>query len=271
MAQVEEMAAAIDLDAHVIRTGSKDEMRDRLRELVAAGVERVAVGGGDGTIGLAVQEVAYTDTVLGILPMGTSNNFATALRLPQSLPQALQVLRDGEEAEVGLGKVCGRYFTETAGVGLFADILALYGAGTNKNMRKGMAAIARVILSLRARRLSLTLDGEQHVERAVMCVAANSFRMGLAFAIAPHAKLTDEELDVVVLGDLNRRELVSYYRAFRAQTHLRLPKVRSLRAREIHIDASRPLNVHCDDQVVGTTPVTITSHPGALKVLLERL
>lgn len=203
--------------------------------------------------------------------MGTANYFASALRLPHDLPSALRVLRDGDVREVGLGKVDGRYFTESAGVGLFADALALYGAGANKQFFRVLSAVVRVLLSFRAHRLQLTLDGETLVERAIMCVVANSYRMWLAMPVAPEAKLTDEELDVVIIGDLRRDELIPYYRAFRAQLQAGLPKVTTMRAREVRIETRRPMNVHGDDRIVGTTPVTISSQPPALKVLVDRL
>jgi len=246
-------------------------MAATIRRLVQERAPRVAVAGGDGTVALAVQELAHSDTVLGIIPQGTANNFATALRLPQDLPSALRVLVEGEVVEVDLGKVGSRYFTEAAGVGLFAETLALYGNGTNKDILRALYALTRVVLSLRPHRLRIEADGERHVERAVMCTAANTFRMGMSAPMAPGAKLTDGELDIVVVGDLSRKELVSYYRAIRAQTHLKLPKVSSFRAKEITIAAGRPMNVHCDDRVIGTTPVTIRAEPGALKVLVDRL
>jgi YegS/Rv2252/BmrU family lipid kinase len=264
-------AEQAELDVDVVPTSTPDEMCAVIRRLVAGGAERLAVAGGDGTIAHAVQVLAHGPTVLGILPQGTANNFATALRLPTDLPSAMRVLRDGEIREVDLGKVGGRYFTEAAGVGLFADVLALYGAGTNKNFLRALYAMTRVILSMRAQRLRLYVDGELHVERAVMATAANTFRMGVSAPMAPEAKVTDGKLDVVVVGDLMRRELLPYYRAIRAQVHLQLPKVSSLKAREVRIEAARRMNVHADDRVVAVTPVTITAQPGALRVLVDRL
>lgn len=269
--QVRQMVREIGLDAEVVTTQSPAEMRALVKRLVAEGVAKVAVAGGDGTVSLAVQELAYSDTALGILPQGTANNFATALRLPMDLPSALRVLHDGEVREVGLGRTGGRYFTEAAGVGFFADILALGGAGTKKSVVRSLLSLARVVAALKAHALRLTLDGKPVVERSVMCTVANSFRMSLAVPVAPQARLTDEELDVLVVGDLRKGELLTYFRAFRAQMHLSLPKITTLRAREIRIETRRRMNVHCDDRVIGTTPVTITSEPRALKVLVERL
>jgi diacylglycerol kinase (ATP) len=269
--QLEALAKELGVCISVVGTHSKEEMRSTLRRLVAEGVDRVAVAGGDGTIALAVQELACSDTALGIIPQGTANNFATALRLPQDLPSALRVLQEGIVREVDLGKVGNRYFTESAGVGLFADALALYGAGTNKNIPRALWAMSKLLLDFRPRRVRLFVDGELHSERSVLCECANSFRMAYAVPIAPGAKLTDGQLDVMVLGDLERRELLPYYRAMRAQTHESLPKVTRLKAREIRIETRHRMNVHADDRVVGVTPATITAVPRALKVLVDHL
>jgi diacylglycerol kinase (ATP) len=269
--QLKQMAEEIGLDAEIIGTESKEQMLEVIRQAVREGVKKVAVSGGDGTVHLAVQELAKTDSTLGIIPQGTANNFATALRLPQDLPSAVRVLKDGEVRSVDLGKVENVYFTEAAGVGLFADALAIYGAGTNKNFFRGVYAMLRVYFSATPRRLRLTIDGEREIERAVMCTVANTYRIGAAMPVAPGAKVTDGELDLVIVGDLRRSELIPYYRAFRAQMHMSLPKVSTQRARTVTIETRRPVNVHCDDTVVGTTPVTITAQPGALKVLVDRL
>lgn len=269
--QLQAMIEELGLDATVIGTQSAEEMQQRLRALVAEGAERVAVAGGDGTIAAAVQVLAHTRTVLGIIPQGSANNFATALRLPQDLPSALRVLQEGEVQAVDLGEVSGRYFTEAAGVGLFADMLALYGQGTQKNFLRGLYSTVSVLLSMQAHRLRVTVDGVRRTERAVLCTAANSYRMAAALPIAPGAKLTDGELDIVIIGDLRLGELLSYYRAVQAQMHLNLPKVTALRGKEIRLETRRPINVHCDDAIVGTTPITIRSHPGALRVLVDRL
>jgi len=265
------MAEDAGLEPEVLGIDSPEAMRQTLRSLVAQGARRIAVAGGDGTVKLAAQELAHKDVVLGILPQGTANNFATALRLPQDLPSALRVLLAGEECAVDLGRMGPRYFTESAGVGLFADALTLYGHGTNKDIPRGLYALTRVIFSMQAQRVRLTLDGELHSERAVMCIVANTYRMGYAAPVAPGAKVTDGLLDVVIIGDLRRRELIPYYQAIRAQTHVGLPKVQCLRAREVKIEARRKMNVHCDDQVIGTTPVTIDTAAGALKVLVDPL
>ena len=75
----------------------------------------------------------------------------------------------------------------------------------------------------------------------------------------------------MIIGDLSRSELIPYYRALRAQMHARLEKISTLRGKEIMIESRGRMNVHCDDRVIGKTPVTIRVEPNALKVLVDRL
>ena len=261
----------LELGIEVIGTRSERHMEETLRELIAKGAKRVAVAGGDGTVHAAIQILAKSSTALGIIPQGTANNVATALRLPQDLPSALRVLQDGEVRQVDLGHACGHYFMESAGVGLFANALAIYGAKANKNLLRSLHALFKIIVNLRASRLQITVDGERMVEPAVFAVAANTFRMAHGLPVAPGASVTDGKLDLMILKNLSRSELWPYYLAIRQQMHLTLDKAEVIQGKEIKIETRRPVPVHVDDKVRGHTPVTITAHPGALRVLVERL
>lgn len=267
--QLQRMAGEAGVAVDIIHTHSPDDLKRELKTLIGRNAPRVAVAGGDGTVALAVQELAHTQTALGILSQGTFNNFAAALRLPHNLPESLRMLRDGVPRAVDLGKIGDLYFTESAGVGLFADALALYGQGTNKNFLRAMYALGRLGLAFRAHDLTLTLDGETQSERSVLCEVCNTYRIAQAVPIAPEADIADGLLDVVILGDIKRGELLEYGRALRAQMQIGLPKVRVVRAREVRLEFRRPRNVHAADDVVGVTPQTITVQPGALQVLVD--
>src|SRR5437773_723883 len=80
--ELRHLAMECGLDAEIVPTQSADEMDSILARLVAEGVDRVGISGGDGTVSRAVQRLIHTRTALGILPQGTANNFATALHLP---------------------------------------------------------------------------------------------------------------------------------------------------------------------------------------------
>lgn len=264
------LADGLGLAIEIIPTKSADDMVSRLKQCRADGVPRVAVAGGDGTVALAAQTLAGGDTVLGVIAQGTANNFATSLRLPADLPGAMRVLKEGTVSAVDLGRIGDQYFTESAGVGLFADALSLYD-GVHKSVWRTIWTYGKILLGARAKRMRLIVDGEPHTERAVWCEVANSFRIGLGVVVAPDAKLTDGMLDVVILGDLPLKDMWTIFNAIRTQTHHALPQVTMTRAREVRIESRHKMNVHSDDAIVGTTPVSITIAPGILKVLVDRL
>jgi diacylglycerol kinase (ATP) len=259
-------------EPELVFTRSRGHLRHVLWERVIGKEKMIALAGGDGTIHNAVQVLARSGVTLGIIPQGTANNFANALRLPLDLPTAFKVLAEGEEREVDLGECDGQYFTEAAGVGIFADTLYFAQcAGRNKNVLRTAAVALRLFMANRVRRLMLVVDGEPYVEEAFNVTVANSFMVSYNMPIAPYARLTDDQLDVVVIGALSRREMFSYVRAIRSQQHLDLPKVHTLKGRTIEIRARRPVFVHVDDQTRYKDHVTCRTASGALKVMVDRL
>lgn len=269
---LEYFAREAGLEAEVVYTRSPRHLRDVLRERVIGKRDRVAVAGGDGTVRAAVQLLAGTGIALGILPQGTANNFAGALRLPLDLPSALRVLVEGEERQVGLGIANGEYFTEAAGVGVFADLLSLTGAEHHPRAAlRGLRYLVHWVVTNRAMPVRLTLDDEVQELEALSVTVANSFLLGYRIPIAPCARLTDDVLDVVVIGSLTRREIIPYYRAVRSQTHGSLPKVTTFQAKKIRIETRRPVPIHVDDHTSGQTPLVIHSAARCLTVLVDRL
>ncbi|HEU4753307.1 MAG TPA: diacylglycerol kinase family protein, partial [Armatimonadota bacterium] len=211
---LEQFAREAGFEPRVLYTRSAAQLRRILREEVVGRRGRVAVAGGDGTIHSAVQELARTDVALGVLPQGTANNFATALRLPRDLPSAFRVIAEGEERTVSLGLAGAEYFTEAAGAGIFADVLALTsGRHGPLNALRALGVALQTMLAGRFYRFSLEVDGERRVENALSITVANSFSVGYNLPIAPCATLTDRVLDVVIIGALSRSELLPYFRA----------------------------------------------------------
>ncbi len=266
--QMRELVNKLGIEAEILETDSEAHMCESIRRLQNGGVERLAVAGGDGTIHAAVQCLACTQTELAIIPQGTRNNFAHALGLPMEPEHALALLREGRVINVDLGKAHGTFFTEAAGVGLFADVLDAYGQA-NKSFWRGSFAILRIFFAARPKRLRLTIDGQLDAEKAVMCTVANGYRIGAGAPIAPGASVVDGKLDLVILGALSRLEIVRYYREIKQKGNVNLPKIRRMRAREVRIEAAIPLAMHVDDQVVGTTPAAIEVVPEALRVVVK--
>jgi len=110
------------IDAEIYQTTPDENGEGFAVDAVKAGVKRVIVAGGDGTIEAVARGLVHTQTVLGIIPLGTRNNVAASLNIPTDLTQAVKTLAEGENGQFDLGKANDYYFIEVVGVGLEAAL-----------------------------------------------------------------------------------------------------------------------------------------------------
>src|SRR5438876_2530835 len=103
-------------------TNEASETRQQAREAVARQVNVVIAAGGDGTINEIIQELAGSETALGVIPGGTVNVWAREVGIPQEIAAARAILVNGQTRRIDLGRVDGRYFLLMAGIGMDGEI-----------------------------------------------------------------------------------------------------------------------------------------------------
>jgi diacylglycerol kinase (ATP) len=262
-------ARGAGFEPELAETGGARQFLRVLESRVLKHESRVAIAGGDGTLHLAVQVLAGSDVTLGIVPQGTANNVATTLGLPRDPAQAFAVIAAGRTRTIDLGRANGMWFTEAAGVGLFADLLHVTQASHGvQAVLRGAKLMASTVLFRHPRHITLVLDGEPVAGRVLNVIAANTALVGYNVAIAPDAVLEDRRLDVVVIEPLDLFELVRYWWALRRGQHLELPKVQRYRARHVRILTRRSARAHVDDRCALRTPLEIEAVAGALRVFV---
>ncbi|HEY7984249.1 MAG TPA: diacylglycerol kinase family protein, partial [Ktedonobacterales bacterium] len=207
---------------------------------------------------------------LGILPLGTMNNIAHSLGIPESLDDACEVLAHADPRPVDVGTVNGQLFVEVVGAGLEA-LLVPWADALKGHLWRHPAAPLRLLGLLRrvrAARVALDLDGQQIATRALQVTVCNAPRYGLSFAAAPDARMDDGWLDVVVYAGDSAWPLIGHYWRMLGGRRDTAPGVRRFRARAIRITPhSAPWPVHTDGTPATTTPATIRVLPGALTVI----
>ncbi len=266
-------AGEVGLRADVELSPTPEGMAERIRTAEAQGYDTIVAVGGDGTIHHVVQHLVGTSLRLGILPLGTANNFARGLDIPGDLEGAFRTLARGHERVIDVGRIRNEYFIEAVGVGLFADTLLAMGG--QEAHRHEVGRIFRVTLPLlwnpRARRLSLTLDGRTEEEEVILATVSNSRYLGENWPMAPDASLDDGLFDIVTVGAMSRWELMRFGAALMRGTHLSLPHVKVQRAGRVEIRrvhrVNHPLPVHSDDHILAYLPVSMEIVPRALRVL----
>ena len=278
--RVREALGAVDIE-HT--QGARDAER-LAREAVRAGIERVVIAGGDGTLaevaaGLLRSQLGHY-AELAVLPMGTGCDFARTLGIPRDPIAALDVLRTGKARRIDAGhaRYTGRsgapadsYFMNAASFGVSSLVVEI--AQRSARRLGGTAAFAvatvRALLSYQSARVVLRVDGElAGDDRYALVAAANGRYFGSGMRIAPDARVDDGWLDVVcVEGSSGLRLIPKLHKLYRG-TLLEDPVVRFRRGRRIEADAAPgAVMLELDGEPVGSLPAQIELLPGALSVV----
>ncbi len=235
------------------------------QRVVADGATRLVVVGGDGLVHMALQAVAQTGVVLGVIPVGTGNDFAFALGLPKDPADAAR-LALAEPTPLDAIRVGHRWIASVAMAGFSADVneRANRMAFPRGPSRYTMATL-RELPALRHRHVALTVDGRPHEFDAALIAVGNTALFGGGMQISPNADPTDGLLDVTVVADIGRIELLRFFRLVFDGRHLDHPKVHTMRGAEVSIEGD-DLELWGDGEPVVSTPLTLTAVPGALSL-----
>src|SRR5262249_44541825 len=168
------------------------------------------VGGGDGTISEAARCLAYQDMALGIVPLGTTNNFARTLGIPLDVPGAIGVLAAGKVADVDLGKAGDAIFANLVSAGLSGRVAAAVPHRLKRVTGRAAYPLTALAALPRHRPLhaSITVGGRQYtLDTHQLNIANGSFHAGRP--ITGDSGADDRLLLVYRLGGPTRRSLIA--------------------------------------------------------------
>jgi diacylglycerol kinase (ATP) len=239
-------------------------------EVLAIGPDLLVFGGGDGSLTTAAGRLAYRDTALGVLPLGTTNNFARSLGLPLDLPGAIATLAGGKVADVDLARAGGHLFANMASIGLSVDVAQATSTTLKRLLGRGAYTLTalRRLPAHRPFKATLTVDGAQQVLWTHQLNIANgAYHAGRR--IARDASVEDRLLVVYRLGDASRLRVTGQTldQVLRGPSRA-LDAGPYLTARELWVATDPPRPLDLDGEVRGTTPVRISVLPNALRVLV---
>ncbi|HEX8822240.1 MAG TPA: YegS/Rv2252/BmrU family lipid kinase, partial [Archangium sp.] len=176
---------------------SKPKSMDRvLQQALQAGVKRILIGGGDGTLNAAMRHLLGRDVTLGVLPLGTGNDFARSLGIPPTLEEACDIIAAGYTARVDVGLANGRPFLNAASLGLATAIAKRLTPQLKRRVGKlayPVAAFAELWEHQPFHLRVKTDRGELEVD-ALQFVVGNVRYHGAGNMVTPDATLDDHRL-----------------------------------------------------------------------------
>ena len=260
--------------ARVSLMQSGEALLSAARSALAEGAPTIVAAGGDGTVSAVASQLAGTDTVLGVLPMGTLNHFAKDIGMPLETDAAIDVLAAGRVAAVDVGEVNGRVFINNSSIGLYPDIVLDRERQRRRLGRSKWPALALACLHVLQRHPSLAIqvevEGEQQKARRSPFVFIGNNRYEIAgFDIGSRKSLEAGHLSLYMAHHGGRFGLVRL--AFQAL----LGRLRQaddfemLEANDFTIKSPRrALRVSADGEVLlMTPPLCYSIRAGALRVI----
>ena len=258
-------------------TGGPGRLTDLARDAAEAGIGLVVAVGGDGTLNEVVNGAVGDERprpVVGAILTGRGRDAARNFGLAADPRRAARRLVEGREVAVDLVRAewpggAQRWVVGAAGAGFDAEVAARAAARGGRGTLPYLLAIVGTLSAHATVATEIEADGERVWTGPLSsAVVANGAHYGGGMKIAPAAQPTDGRLDLVVLGDLGRLELLRWLPTVYRGGHLANPKVRARTARRVSIRPVTPLPMHVDGEPVQPTPVTLTIRPGALRLLV---
>jgi len=236
-------------------------------------IDLVIVGGGDGTLNAAIEAMVDTQLPLGILPLGTANDLARTLGIPNSLPEACKIIASGNLRRIDLGWVNDKYFFNVASLGLSVNITQQL---TKEIKRRwgifAYAAIAfQVLWKSRPFSAEIRINEQSVLVKTVQIAVGNGRYYGGGMAVVHDAAIDDERLDLYSLEIDHWWEIIPFLPAMRQGRHIDWPNVRALQGQEITVYTRKLHFINTDGEITTHTPAVFRVIPQAIAVFVPEL
>ena len=228
----------------------------------------VIAAGGDGTINEVLNGLFGTSMPLGLLPVGTGNDFVKMFDLA-SLPMAVERIAQGTLRTIDVGLVNGRAFLNGIGIGIDAQIaIEAHKIKRLSGLAVYVAALLRTVRSFRPPELQLTFDDQILTGRWSMVTIGNGGCHGGGFWVTPDAQVDDGRFDICTAEAMpTLRILRSFPRVIKG-THIGEPGITITHASNVIVEAPHGAPVHVDGEILGAdvTRLEIEIRPAALQL-----
>ncbi len=259
-----------DIEPEVWYTTPDDPGSGLAKKAAAEGADIVIAAGGDGTIHAVASGLIGTKSTLAIIAMGTMNNLAHSLSIPDTIEGACAIIAKGETKKIDIGNINDHVFLEVAGVGLEA---VLFPAAEEIKSRGWLSTVRGAfdgltsLFSFKAASIKVSFDGHRNRSyRVLQVTVCNSPYYGVHLQVAPGTLMDDGLLDVVIYKNFSKLEFIRHGISITQGKRILEPKITRRKVKTLRITADYPVALHADGVAHGHTPALISVTPGALSV-----
>lgn len=258
----------------VWHTTKEDPGQGLAKKAAASGAELVIAAGGDGTIHAVAHGLIGTNSTLGIIALGTMNNLARSLKIPEEIKQACEVIAQGDSKQIDVGTINEHVFLEVTGIGLDAALFPAAEEIKNPGLLSTLRGVIEGLFKLytfRPTRMKIAFDdNKSRSYHAIQVTICNSPSYGAHIQVAPEALMDDGLLDVVIYRNFSKFEYIRHAISISQGRRMLQPGITHHRSKSLRVTGDQPIEMHADGIPHGTTPATIKVVPGALRVRIPQ-
>lgn len=258
------------------------------RIYIRKGFKKVLVVGGDGTLNevvngiLSQKKYKTTDITMGLIPVGTGNDWARTYGIPRDYEEAVRVIAEGKTFIQDTGKVefiqdnkkMIRFFLNNAGMGFDAMVVEK----TNEVKSQGKGNSASYLTSLLKVMFKYkNLNATTYIDKEKIDMKVFSFSVGICpwsgngMKQFPNAIPGDGMFDITMISHITKFKIVRNIKKLYDGTFIELPEVRTLRTTKLNLQAPKPIFLEVDGESLGHTPIRFEVVPQSLKVIYHEL
>jgi diacylglycerol kinase (ATP) len=254
--------------------GDPTRLPETVREAILEGYDPIILGGGDGSVSSTVDFLAHHHATLGLLPLGTANDFARTLEIPAPLEAACETIARGKVVDVDLGLAGENFYVNVASVGLGVEVTRSLSPQLKKRIGPLAYPVAAITAFFKHEPFAARLrfpDGDYGVaeyERLLQVAVGNGRFYGGGMVVAPGSGIDDRYLDAYAIRLGRRRDLVGVARYLRSGDFVRSESVDHFRTQRVLLETEPELPVNVDGELVARTPQEFSVAENALRVIV---
>ena len=273
---IEQACQKIGLDYELVVTEGPGHGIELAREAALAGFSPIVSAGGDGSISEVVNGLmqAAGDEVavpLGVIPLGSADDFADMLGLEKEVETACRVTLAGHTRTIDVGCANGRYFDNNSAVGLEPMVTVTQAAMKRvKGTPRYVLAALKTILTHKPWHMRFAWDDGEYEGPATLVSVGNTRRTGGMFWMTPRAEVDDGYLDFIFTEGMGRLAVLCLLPKTFDGRHVEDPRVQYARTTCLTIECDPPTPIHADGELfeLSATHIEYTILPGRLPVIV---
>ncbi|WP_078555204.1 diacylglycerol/lipid kinase family protein [Bacillus alkalicellulosilyticus] len=235
----------------------------------------VAIGG-DGTVHEVVNGLSQVKIPFGIIPAGSGNDYARAMKVPKDHLLALERILTGEKKKMDLLFVGEKWCTTVVGIGFDGKVAEVANRSVIKKWLNALKLgkftyffiVLKVLLQYRPTKVTITIDGTSHIFDGVWLIAvANNPYYGGGMFICPEAQSDDGLLDVCIVHNVTKLQLLKVFPKVFKGNHITHSAFSLMKGSTVSVSSDIPIVIHGDGEIIGETPIEVSIRKDGLDIV----